>query len=56
MYELLLEAIRALPEEWINNDTRWAETDGRVVFVNPGLKPIIYEDGEFTVIKPITRQ
>jgi hypothetical protein len=41
--KLYLQAVRALPEEWINDDTRIAMfTEGRVFAANPAYPPMEY--------------
>ena len=52
--KLYYEAIRALPEEWITEETRITDqlVKDAVVAVNPKLKPLIYTKEEGWIIIP----
>ncbi len=50
--KLYLQAIKALPDEWIDDETRITTTDtGKVFAANPKFTPMIYENGKWSEIK-----
>lgn len=48
---LELQAIRALPEEYISEGGRITQVGNLVIVLHPGLPPMAFSDGEWIVIQ-----
>jgi len=51
--EMYYKAIRAMPEEFVHDDTVVTEWMGTIVAANPELEPIVYTDGVWVKVQPL---